>query len=64
MGSGMLEAFPNGDAPHYAEMLGAADGLQRTGRYTLRWPGWSAFWAPLKELGFLSEDKVPGLDLA
>lgn len=59
-GLGRLEAFPNGDALHYVEMLEAAKGLQRSGRYTLRWPGWSAFWAPLKELGFLSEDKVPG----
>ncbi|CCV08238.1 putative lysine oxoglutarate reductase/saccharopine dehydrogenase [Mesorhizobium metallidurans STM 2683] len=59
-GLGRLEAFPNGDAPHYVEMLAAARGLQRSGRYSLRWPGWSAFWAPLKELGFLSEDKVPG----
>ncbi|TIL66815.1 saccharopine dehydrogenase C-terminal domain-containing protein [Mesorhizobium sp.] len=60
-GLGMLEAFPNGDASHYAGMLAAAKGLQRSGRYSLRWPGWSAFWAPLKELGFLSEDKVPGV---
>ncbi|SIT53850.1 putative lysine oxoglutarate reductase/saccharopine dehydrogenase [Mesorhizobium prunaredense] len=61
VGLGRLEAFPNGDAPHYADMLAAAKGLQRSGRYSLRWPGWSAFWAPLKELGFLSEDKVPGV---
>ncbi|MER8440176.1 saccharopine dehydrogenase family protein [Mesorhizobium sp. M1312] len=60
-GLGRLEAFPNGDASHYAGMLAAAQGLQRSGRYSLRWPGWSAFWAPLKELGFLSEDKVPGV---
>jgi saccharopine dehydrogenase-like NADP-dependent oxidoreductase len=59
-GLGRLEAFPNGDALHYVEMLAAAKGLRRSGRYTLRWPGWSAFWAPLKELGFLSEDKVSG----
>ncbi|OBQ58792.1 saccharopine dehydrogenase family protein [Mesorhizobium loti] len=59
-GLGRLEAFPNGDALHYVEMLPSANGLRRSGRYTLRWPGWSAFWAPLKELGFLSEDKVPG----
>ncbi|MEO5760220.1 MAG: saccharopine dehydrogenase family protein [Mesorhizobium sp.] len=59
-GLGKLEAFPNGDALHYVEMLDAAKGLRRSGRYTLRWPGWSAFWAPLKELGFLSEDKVAG----
>ncbi|SEC02888.1 Saccharopine dehydrogenase, NADP-dependent [Rhizobiales bacterium GAS188] len=60
-GLGRLEAVPNGDAVRYAEMLGVAGTLQRTGRYTLRWPGWSAFWNPLKELGFLSEEPVPGL---
>jgi saccharopine dehydrogenase-like NADP-dependent oxidoreductase len=60
-GLGRLEAFPNGDAGRYVDMLGIAKGLRRSGRYTLRWPGWSAFWAPLKELGFLSEDKLPGL---
>jgi lysine 6-dehydrogenase len=60
-GLGRLEAFPNGDASHYVEMLAKAKGLQRSGRYTLRWPGWSAFWAPLKELGFLSEEPVQGL---
>ena len=27
----------------------------------LRWPGWSAFWHPLKQLGFLDETPVPGL---
>ena len=59
-GLGRLEAVPTGDALHYVEMLDSAKGLRRSGRYTLRWPGWSAFWAPLKELGFLSEDKVSG----
>ncbi|MFA6154673.1 saccharopine dehydrogenase family protein [Mesorhizobium sp.] len=59
-GLGRLEAFPNGDALHYVEMLPAARGLRRSGRYTLRWPGWSAFWAPLKQLGFLSGDTLPG----
>ena len=63
-GLGTLEAVPNGDAVHYAGMLdipGVAGTLRSTGRYTLRWPGWAAFWAPLKQLGFLSEDPVPGL---
>ena len=36
--------------------------MVHTGRYSLRWPGWSDFWRPLKELGFLSEDPVPGLE--
>jgi saccharopine dehydrogenase-like NADP-dependent oxidoreductase len=60
-GLGMLEAFPNGDAPRYAAMLAGAGGVQRTGRYSLRWPGWSAFWAPLKQLGFLSGEPLRGM---
>ncbi|MCK5836031.1 MAG: saccharopine dehydrogenase, partial [Desulfobacula sp.] len=28
------------------------------------WPGWSAFWRPLKELGFLSEEPVEGLQVS
>ena len=34
---------------------------QPAGRYALRWPGWSAFWHPLKQLGFLSKNPVAGL---
>ena len=30
----------------------------------MRWPGWSAFWAPLKQLGFLSEDIGAGAGYA
>ena len=63
-GLGPLEAFPNGDAAHYAAMLGAASGLQSSGRYSLRWPGWSAFWAPLKELGFLSGEPLAGVGVS
>jgi saccharopine dehydrogenase-like NADP-dependent oxidoreductase len=63
-GLGQLEAFPNGDAAHYAAMLGAASGLQSSGRYSLRWPGWSAFWAPLKALSFLSGEPVAGIGVS
>lgn len=54
---GKLEAFPNGDAAHYVEMLGLS-GVQKSGRYTLRWPGWSAFFHALKGLGFLSDAEL------
>ncbi|MFC1876412.1 saccharopine dehydrogenase family protein [Thermodesulfobacteriota bacterium] len=53
-GLGTLEAIPNGDAVHYANLLKIRDKLCETGRYTLRWPGWCAFWSPMKKLGFLS----------
>ncbi len=60
-GLGTLEAIPNGDAVFFADQLGVRPTLRQTGRYALRWPGWSAFWRPLKQLGFLSEDPVAGL---
>ena len=60
-GLGKLEAIPNGDAVFYTDLLGVTDTIQETSRYALRWPGWCAFWAPLKKLGFLSDDPVDGL---
>ncbi|MCI0394853.1 MAG: saccharopine dehydrogenase NADP-binding domain-containing protein, partial [Chloroflexi bacterium] len=53
-GLGSLEAFPNGDAVRYVEQLGLP-GVRQAGRYTLRWPGHSAFWHKLAALGFLAE---------
>jgi len=61
-GLGELEAIPNGDAVFYTDLLGITETIQETGRYSLRWPGWCAFWAPLKKLGFLSDDPVEGLE--
>jgi len=58
---GTLEAIPNGDAVFFTDRMGVTEDIVHTGRYSLRWPGWSDFWRPLKELGFLSEDPVPGL---
>ena len=60
-GLGKLEAIPNGDAVFYTDLLGVTDTAQEAGRYALRWPGWCAFWRPLKKLGFLSDKPVEGL---
>jgi len=60
-GLGSLEAIPNGNAVAFTDALGATQTIRETGRYSLRWPGWSAFWRPLKQLGFLSEAPVAGL---
>ena len=60
-GLGTLEAIPNGNAVRYARLLNIADTLCETGRYALRWPGWCSFWAPLKKLGFLSDEPVKGV---
>jgi saccharopine dehydrogenase-like NADP-dependent oxidoreductase len=61
-GLGELEAIPNGDAVFYTDLLNVTSGIQQAGRYTLRWPGWCAFWRPLKRLGLLSDEPVLGLD--
>lgn len=60
-GLGQLEAIPNGDAVFYTDLIGVTETIIETGRYSLRWPGWSSFWHPLKQLGFLSEKPVPDL---
>ncbi len=60
-GLGTFEAYPNGDAVLFTDMLGVTDTIAQTGRYSLRWPGWSAFWRPLKELGFTGTTPVEGI---
>ncbi len=61
-GLGELEAIPNGNAVYFTDLMGVSNTIINTGRYSLRWPGWSAFWRPVKKLGFLSEEPVKGLD--
>lgn len=58
-GLGRLEAFPNGDALKYAQLLGIETvQLQNLGRYVLRWPGHCAFWKTLVDLHFLDDEPV------
>ena len=60
-GLGRLEAIPNGDAVYFTDLLGVTRTIRETGRYSLRWPGWSAFWHSMKRLDFLSDTPGPGL---
>ena len=60
-GLGTMEAIPNGNAAFFTDRMGLSDTIKETGRYSLRWPGWAAFWRPLKALGFLDETPVPNL---
>lgn len=60
-GLGELEAIPNGNAVFFTDLLNVTKTIKETGRYSLRWPGWSEFWNPLKKLGFLSSEPVKGL---
>ena len=58
-GLGRLEAFPNGDALEYADLLGIERStLQNLGRYVLRWPGHCALWKMMVDLHLLDREPV------
>lgn len=55
---GVLEAYPNGDAAKYVDMLGLSGTIRDAGRYSMRWPGHSELWRNLIGLGLLSDNAV------
>ena len=55
---GVLEAYPNGDAVKYVEMLGLSASVREAGRYSMRWPGHSDLWRKLIGLGLLGDEPV------
>lgn len=57
-GLGTMEAYYNGDAVKYLDILQIADTVTDTGRYSMRWPGHSAFWKKMVDLGFLNEEPI------
>ena len=58
-GLGELEAFPNGDALKYLELLNlSSTSVKNMGRFVLRWPGHSAFWKTLVDEGSIEVDGV------
>ncbi len=58
-GIGSLEAYPNGDALPYADLLGIEhSSLSNIGRYAMRWPGHCAFWKTIVDLHLLDSDPV------
>lgn len=57
-GFGRLEAYPNGDAIKYAEILGIRDQVKSMGRFVLRWPGHCEFWEKMAKLHFLDASPI------
>lgn len=57
-GLGELEAYPNGDAMKYVELLGLQGSIREAGRFSMRWPGHSEIWRTLTGLGLLSDEPV------
>jgi saccharopine dehydrogenase-like NADP-dependent oxidoreductase len=58
-GYGTLEAYPNGDVVHYLNAMGVTATVRNAGRFAMRWPGHSAFWYALTQLGFLDQAPMP-----
>jgi len=59
-GLGEFEAFVNGDALEFLELLGIDRTVRTSARYSLRWPGHCEFWRRLAGLGFLDDRPVAG----
>jgi len=58
-GVGQLEAYPNGDALPYVDVLGLdLSEVEHMGRYSLRYPGHSRFWRALVDLDLLEDEPV------
>ncbi|MBE0592739.1 MAG: hypothetical protein IH616_10105, partial [Gemmatimonadales bacterium] len=56
---GTLEAYPNGDALPYADLLELDRRvLVSLGRYSMRWPGHTDFWHKIVALGLLDDEPV------
>ena len=56
---GELEAYPNGDALPYADLLSLDRRvLVSLGRYSMRWPGHAEFWHKVVALGLLDDEPV------
>ena len=55
---GKMEAYYNGDAVKFLDILQISDTVTDTGRYSLRWPGHTAFWKKMVDLGFLKEEPI------
>jgi len=56
---GALEAYPNGDAVPYADLLRLDRRvLVSLGRFSMRWPGHTEFWHKIVALGLLDDEPV------
>ncbi|MFH0996647.1 MAG: saccharopine dehydrogenase C-terminal domain-containing protein [Pseudomonadota bacterium] len=57
-GVGNMEAYANGDAIEFIDRFGLGPKLKDMGRYAARWPGHSAYWRVMAEMGFLEDEPL------
>jgi saccharopine dehydrogenase-like NADP-dependent oxidoreductase len=57
-GLGPLESYPNGNVVGFLGTMGIVETVQKAGRYSARWPGHTAFWKAMVDLGFLDTRPV------
>lgn len=55
-GLGPVEIYYNGDAVRYIEIFGLGKSVRTMGRFAFRYPGHSAFWSTMADLGFLNDE--------
>ncbi len=63
-GFGDLEAFVNGDAVAFVDLLGLRSSVRHAARFSLRWPGHCEFWRTVVALGLLDEQPTPGMGVS
>ncbi len=57
-GVGVMEAYANGDAIEFINRFGLGPQLKDMGRYAARWPGHSAYWQVMADMGFLEDEPL------
>jgi lysine 6-dehydrogenase len=55
---GDLEAYANGDAVEFIQRFHLGSKLRDMGRYAARWPGHSAYWRVMADMGFLEDEPL------
>lgn len=57
-GVGDMEAYANGDAIQFIDRFDLGPQLRDMGRFAARWPGHSAFWRVMADMGFLEDEPM------
>lgn len=57
-GIGDMEAYANGDAIEFIDRFSLGPQLKDMGRYAARWPGHSAYWRVMADMGFLEDEPL------
>ncbi|MGD9972043.1 MAG: saccharopine dehydrogenase family protein [Desulfatirhabdiaceae bacterium] len=57
-GIGDMEAYANGDAIQFIDRFGLGTQVKDMARFAARWPGHSAYWRIMADMGFLEDEPL------